>query len=560
MTDNLITLQTYLEKNQSFQIPNYQRGYVWGKSRGSEKDSVSYMMESIQNCFLNETDLFLQGITVCEHDGLIELIDGQQRTTFLYLLLTFLEYPNKIHLKYPIRTESQKFLDSIACKSSNYILSLCQENVNEEFQDIFYFKKTIRIINGFVKNDEKRELLNFILKRIKFLYIPIPKEKAVVVFSMMNGNKAKMKYEEIIKAEMLRLVSNGINIACKELDEAESLRWEQNLLRSKYAREWDKWLYWWNRDDVKAFYHTDNVMGLLIETYYYSKEKNRRGKFNYENFRDCFLRGDNNELSAKKTFYQLRNLQKRFEDSFNNISLHNQLGIILTILNKDNRKQFIRYYFTEHNDIKIEDYLKYVLLFVSHTVIIDKLNGNENESIQDALSNLEKAISDKFLYTNKEYYELCSAQLLRLNMEQDTKLGRFFDFNIWNNRSLEHIYPKSKVYHKDETNGNLLDGNENILIPTNIDDTYLNRDDFYENETEHCIGNLVLLYKDNNSKFGNSSFDRKKSIYFDLNENFSSRHLLHTISVFAESKWGIKEIHENKKETINKIKEYYGIQ
>lgn len=557
MTNNLITLQTYLEKDQPFQIPNYQRGYVWGKSRGSEKDSVSYMMESIQNCFLNKTDLFLQGITVCEHDGLIELIDGQQRTTFLYLLLTFLEYPNKIDLEYPIRTESQNFLNSIACKSSNDILSLCQENVNEEFQDIFYFKKTIRIINGFVKNDEKSKLLKFILKRIKFLYIPIPKEKSVIVFSMMNGNKAEMKYEEIIKAEMLRLVSNGINIACKEQDEAEALRWEQNLLRSKYAREWDKWLYWWNRDEVQAFYHTDNVMGLLIETYY-SKGKNNKRKFNYENFRDCFLRGDNNELSAKNTFYHLRHLQKRFEDSFNNISFHNPLGIILTVLKENYRKQFIRYYFADNNDINIEDYLKYVLLFVSHTVIIDKLNGNENESIQDALSKLEAAISDDLLYTNKEHYELCSAQLLRLNMEQDTKLGRFFDFNIWDNRSLEHIYPKSKVYHKDE-DGNLVDGNNNILDSEIIDASYLNRDNFRGNGTEHCIGNLVLLYKDNNSEFGNSSFDKKKSIYFDLNNQFYSRHLLHTISIFAKSKWGVKEIQENKDETINEIKKYYGI-
>ena len=79
---------------------------------------------------------------------------------------------------------------------------------------------------------------------------------------MMNGSKAEMHTEEIIKAEILRLVSledNSLNN-----DDVDAVRWEQNLLRSKYAREWDKWQYWWNREEVSCFYHTKNVMGLLI--------------------------------------------------------------------------------------------------------------------------------------------------------------------------------------------------------------------------------------------------------------------------------------------------------
>jgi hypothetical protein len=146
-------------------------------------------------------------------------------------------------------------------------------------------------------------------------------------------------------------------------------------------------------------------------------------------------------------------------------------------------------------------------------------------------------------------------------MEQDTNLKRFFNFKIWKERSLEHIYPKSKVYHYNE-NGDLVDGNENPLQQSVIDDSYLNRDDFNNNGSEHCIGNLVLLYKNDNSRFSNSSFHEKKSIYFNLEEykNFQSRDLLHTMSVFAKDKWGVKEIQENKKSIINEIKNYYGIQ
>lgn len=30
--NNLISLKNYLDKDKTFVIPNYQRGYVWGKS------------------------------------------------------------------------------------------------------------------------------------------------------------------------------------------------------------------------------------------------------------------------------------------------------------------------------------------------------------------------------------------------------------------------------------------------------------------------------------------------------------------------------------------------
>lgn len=566
MSNNVITVGNYLIKHLPFLVPNYQRGYIWGKSRGNEKDSVSFLMESILNSFQNKTELFLQGITVCEHDNVIELIDGQQRTTFLYLFLNYLGSNTEFELQYPIRKESEDFLRSIKGKHPCDILSMCAENENEQRQDIYYFKKTIRIIDKLITGKEKSKLVNFILNKVKFLYISIPKEKAITVFSMMNGNKALMKYEEIIKAEMLRLVSNETEVTEESEQQKEAIRWEQNLLRSKYAREWDRWLYWWNRNEVKDFYHTDNVMGLLIETYYYSKNQDKNRKFNFENFRDKLLRSENDELSAKNTFYDLRHLQKRLEDSYNDVTTHNTLGTILFILGNDDRKSFIRTYFANHENIDIKEYLKYALLFVSHAKIMDKLKGkkyseDETDQIEEAKSNLKEAINNDLLYQNQEYYELASAQLLRLNIKQDTNLKRPFNFEIWKKRSLEHIYPKSKVYHHNE-NGDLVDGNENSLQQSVIDDSYLNRDDFNNNGSEHCIGNLVLLYKNDNSKFSNSSFNEKKSIYFNLMKYgcFQSRDLLHTMSVFAKEKWGVKEIQENKKSIINEIKNYYGVQ
>ena len=549
-----ITLRQFLNKGKTFVIPNYQRGYVWGKARGSEKNSVEYMLESIENSLNNNVELFLQGVTVTETENEIILIDGQQRTTFFYLLLVCLGYKEPFNISYPIRTESDEFLKSLKDKSQEELGKTSVELQSENYQDVFYFKKTIRAILAKAKNWNVEK----ILEQVKFLYIMIDADKASLVFSMMNGSKADMKTEEIIKAEMLRLVSSDKDTA-NNPQEAEALHWEQNLLRSKYAREWDKWLYWWNREDVADFYHTGgSTMGLLVTTYLKSKggKVTKEGKY-FEEFRDKLLRDGNNEVLAKNVFYDLRHLQKKFEDVFNESKLYNTIGAILTLHNNEDRERFIRWYFSSEGQKDLNEYYKLVFLGLSHTVIIE----NNAEVIESAKEDMLKAISSNNLYNENSIYGFM--QLLRRNIEEDTKLHRNFNFKIWQEKSLEHIYPKSKFFK--------VEGIDNVSKYIRGDgceieekDTIglINESDFNGQGNEHCIGNLVLLYKNENSGFGAKSFDDKKSIYFnvDVEKPFRSRHLLHTISVFANKDWGVKEIIENKKQIIDEIINYYDIQ
>ncbi len=551
-----ITLRQFLAKGKTFVIPNYQRGYVWGKSRGSEKDSVKYLLESIENSIVNNTELFLQGVTVTEMDDSIILIDGQQRTTFFYLLLTCLNYQNPFDLNYPIRKESDTFLKSLKGLNQTELREICKENQEEEYQDIFYFKKTIREILDKASSWN----MNKILDQVKFLYIDIAAEKATLVFSMMNGSKADMKTEEIIKAEMLRLVSSDKETANSQ-QESEAIHWEQNLLRSKYAREWDKWLYWWNREEVTEFYHTGkSIMGLLVKTYLKSKGGSipKEGRY-FEQFRDKLLRGENNEILSKNVFYDLRHLQKKFEDVFNDSRLYNTIGAILTLHNSEDRERFVQWYFTTDDPKDLDRYYKLIFLGLTHTVILAK---DTEEQVETAKEQMLQAISSDNLYNENSIYAFM--QLLRRNIEEDTKLHRKFIFNIWQEKSLEHIYPKSKFYKVVKGTGETpryIRGDGNEISENEISDL-INESAFQGQGNEHCIGNLVLLYKNENSGFGAKSFDDKKSIYFnvDVEKPFKSRHLLHTISVFANKEWGVKQIVENKKQFITEIKNYYGIQ
>lgn len=569
---SILTLKELLQKQKMFVIPNYQRGYIWGKSHvNGGKNSVEYILESIMCSYETKRDLFLQGITVTEDAGSVTLIDGQQRMTFFYLLLNYLWREKGLKtdvdfsIRYSIRTESQGFLDKIKKAEKGTLLKLCSEDKDEKFQDLFYFKKTIRDID--CSSIEKTEgFLDFLLDKIKFLYVPVQKENATNVFSMMNGNKALMKDCEKVKAEILRLVSQ------EEENVTQSVVWEQDILRSRYAREWDRWLYWWNREEVKVFFCTTDIMGWLLSAYLKSKSaSSKKAEYTFQNFQETCLRGSVPKNKAEEVFYELRQLQKTFEDVYNSVAddkkLHNKVGAILHVLKKEDRERFVISYFAkrEFSVDEIEQYYKYVFLSLSHNDIAkaikqadDRRNQDEDE-VREKIEEMLKALKNDYLYMDKDDCNFACLQLLRMNIDADSLLGRPFDFSIWKERSLEHIWPKSKVYHTDDK-GRLFNGNDDSLNKGDVTSDMLNRAQFKGNGSEHCIGNLVLLYKSDNSSFNAKSFDEKKKTYFDMDglSTFKSRTLLHTMSVFASATWGVKEIRENKQKMIKSVEEYYG--
>lgn len=537
-----ITLQEYLDKGKRFVIPDYQRGYVWGKNRDGEKNSVENLLDDLVLRYSASTGVFLQGFTVTEKPNEIVIIDGQQRTTCLYLLLKWLGYANPIEIQYEIRKASNDYLKSLD-------ISKIEENIKEEFQDIFFFKKTLRIISSKLDGIDKEKFLSFLLSKVKFLYINVEEDKATRIFTMMNGSKAQMKQEEIIKAEILRIASLNTSDVIDFQQE-----WEHNLLRSRYAREWDKWLHWWNEKDVQTLFRCHNIMGLLISSYLQQKKGNL---LTFETFKAKCLPQESS-YEAKQTFDGLRRIQKRFEDVYNEPSVHNMIGGILRIHSVEDQRKFIFHYFVEDSRENLEDYYKLVFLGLTH----DEIIGKKKKEFAVKYDLAHAAINDDFIYLDDDKKEQAFRLLLRLNIDQDIQQNRLFNFDIWDERSLEHIQPKSKVGH--DVDGVWYDGND---VAKNKDEFTMLRTDIQTtidsqifNTSEHSIGNLVLLYKNDNSQFNSRDFFEKKELFFNPNKNegFRSRHLLHTICVFAEKQeWDGESIAINKMNTVNKFEADY---
>ncbi len=576
MATNFKTLKEYFYPDngrKTFVIPNYQRGYKWSVRLADEQTSVEYLMDSLLEAFNTpDRQYFLQGVTVVEDGDDVILIDGQQRTTTLYLILwclgqAYITGTKDITLNYDIRIRSKEFINSL--KNGDIRI---EKDHNDDIQDIFYFKEAILQIQDKMKDLQegvRSEFYDFIMHKISLLYIVIDKSKAVRTFTMMNGNKATMHDEELTKAEMLHLVSlpnpiaeipavSNMDDSFALMKEMASVEWETNALRSKYAREWDKWLYWWNREDVKEFFNTRKPMGLLLEYYYRREDNDSRSKgskdiYSFGNFRK--LMPDNDKKAAKDVFKGLRDLQKDFEDIFNNPLSFNYLKCSMIGSNNDSDDKFkiISYFIQHKQDIRLlERYTRWRMLGSSHIETTEEYTidptaeegkYSNKEKRRERVEKMIEKLSESDVYNN--WKDMLFKQLLRLNVKEYNKLnngrGVKFDFSIWDNKSIEHIYPKSKFYHKEVDNitGGVrrVDGaGSEVTDLTGL----LDRDTVFKETTrysEHCIGNLVLLYGKNNSEFGALPFEEKKAKFFNNDRSFDSRNLLHTISSFANGTW-----------------------
>ena len=588
--NSVITLDQYINlvktDDKWFVIPAYQRGYVWGKTSRGKTDSVTYLCQTLLDGYRNQSRLFLQGITLSEEKsadgrrtGNYIIIDGQQRTTFFYLLFLWMnDGKREFNLDYQVRTNSRDYLRRLRDIHS------VREDKDDASQDIFFFNKTLRIIREIIGGDKellKDQFRKYILSHVSFIQISLDMEKATSVFNMMNGKRATMKQEELIKADLLRRATKP------EMTGDTAVATENTILRGLLAREWDWWLYWWNRDDVRRFYRRQSAapLGWLLPVCEGSKQ------VSLDSFvRKCLPDEANGVKASKKVFKQLRVKQRRFEEAFDDVVSFNYMAFTLRLIDEDGRFRFLQTYFGElekpafDRDQWLKRYMDLTVIGLTHSEITGEA-GQFEDAFTGKLNDFRKRLSDSYVYRN--YWRDARNWLILRNLDLESKknIRRKFDFSIMdsNQNSLEHVWPKSKVLHQEE--GQWRDGNDKVLDPavavrvkqvsrqlleestgrriTVLEDEahdYLYRSDMAAGVTEHSIGNLVLLYKNDNSRLSNRPFLEKKAILFGDSgdeDAIRSMHLLHTVGKFAKPSWSATDISENYKEEMTAFDEYF---
>src|SRR5690606_31734805 len=140
-----------------------------------------------------------------------ELIDGQQRMTTIFIILSYLNKDRFFHLRYETRKESTEFLNQ---------LSHLTENVSEtplSTIDSYYFFEAYKAVEQwFLKKEEeagfsREDWQSKLLKNTKVIWYAVrskenedSRKQSIEIFTRLNQGKIPLTDAELLKALFLQ--------------------------------------------------------------------------------------------------------------------------------------------------------------------------------------------------------------------------------------------------------------------------------------------------------------------------------------------------------------------
>jgi uncharacterized protein (UPF0297 family) len=552
---NFKSIKEYFSDQRTFVVPYYQRGYKWSlqtNEKRGDKLHLSILLDDLTSEFkkaiVNDKlspyfEYYLQGITVKEKDNEIELVDGQQRTTSLFILLSSLQQKGVTNDS--IRLES-KLLYKVRKAANETLQGFIKGDCDgdDSIQDIAALKKAWQLCNDFVDelDQYKRSLFGeFLLENIKVIYINLDEhQKETEVFSMMNKAKADMNQTDLVKSNLLREASRQLFGALNGITENDGMEWQINQLRGKLASEWDNWRKWWENKQHIDFVKMTGLnfpskesdepdMAAILKFNAHLKDNDILDKNLFEYYKNQTVKHNVSQFNAIEIFDELRLIQSILEEWHADFEIFNYLGMLFKgcgLKEKEKMlKKLFEYYISSKDKIisKIKEEYK-----------TEILGGSQVNQF------ITRLISDDNAYFSQ--YTEVARQLLRMNVLMTNKQGQRFDFSLYEEhnfkneeeikeaqkRSLEHIKPQT--YKNDKVSKEEWERLEKLT---------------------NTVGNLVLVPRGLNSKLSNKNPEEKKHILFEEmlkpdGKNFGL--WLHTLSVFgSHSEWLSKEINKNGK-------------
>ena len=334
----------------NFFIPGYQRGYRWTEQQVNDllndinefepENGSWYCLQPLvtKKTILDinqfKTDIQdkteLQDITDALNKQIrYEVIDGQQRLTTIYLILSYLEKDTKkaesaeqkktYSIEYETRKGSKGFLENISEKAE------AQSNI-----DFFYMHKAYKTIEKFFEKEDKEQFKKKLLNNVKFIWYEIDEgENPVTVFTRLNMGKIPLTNAELIKALFL----NRSNFGAGE-GKNETLR----LRQQEIASEWDNIEYTLQNDEFWLFLNQpgdkrptriDFIFDLICEQDALEVGKENTGTDEYHTFRYFYnyFKTENADIGfcwkTVKKYFQI------FQEWYNDLELYHYVGYLI---------------------------------------------------------------------------------------------------------------------------------------------------------------------------------------------------------------------------------------
>lgn len=571
-TENKNTLLLLPIKNLSnkiFEIGSYQRGYKWGKKEILEllNDIDSYDKSQglycLQPLVLKPLNNKIEKIEINNTSYSIfknnEVVDGQQRTTTIFLLLKYFEYKGWVDKKYlyeidfKTRERSGVFLKEnlplIFDFSLNKITkeelekkeyhdlknvnelwgSFINQNLDYNNVDVYHFfvvtSFLIRWIEEFLFEENKRNVfIQKLLTSVKVIWYSLDSSEKdnQIIKVFLNNNKGKigLTSSELIKALFILDIKNNESVSISDIQ------------INQFASEWDsveKQLqddsFWYfiqpNEEQYQEGTRIDYLFDLLLE-----KPKGADDFFAYRHYEKKF----NSKESILNSWEEVVQLYYKLLNWYKDSEIFHFVGFLTNSSVKNLQKLLIE------NKGSTKEELKKSLRKTIKTSF--KKKGKTEDKQEFFIYSL-----DNLHYEN--YYQETKRVLLFYNVfyYMDNMAGHKFPFELFIKEkwSIEHIIPQTPkdiediamyaqwfedviAYAELEVEPDLIDRikDHKIMESLKKDKELKSNLDKIVTESQditHDLNNLLLLDRNTNSTLSNKLFAEKRSIVLGFDKN-----------------------------------------
>lgn len=365
MAENKIELKSVSELlGMKFFIPSYQRGYrwteqqvkdlledIWEFSKKKKQEYEFYCLQPLVVKCMNNNDKQKAQLNINEE--WYEVIDGQQRLTTMFLILSSLKeaisilgLPTDLYeLKY--QRESKDF------NVTSFLNNISASNaINDSYIDFFYMSSAFKIIDSWLKSNKvnKGDFCNALLKldiddnqdntrdkanNVRFIWYESVDEDPIKVFTRLNIGKISLTNAELIKALFL----NRSNFGEKE---SEHLK----LHQQEIASEWDNIEYTLQNEEFWLFLHEkgydrptriDFIFDLICE----QNSLNLReelyksiGNDDYKTFRYFYEYFRTDSSNIEDCWKEVKKYFQTFKEWFDDLELYHYVGYLRCPLKK----------------------------------------------------------------------------------------------------------------------------------------------------------------------------------------------------------------------------------
>lgn len=191
-----LSIEELFETKDEYIIPIYQRNYAWTDTE------VGQLIDDIRRH--TQGQYYLGSLTVKRRtDGCFEVIDGQQRLTTLYLLLSVLKSPFNLELSFEHREASSNELSIVKQNGE-----LTDTNGSQIATIYHYLQSNAKKLFG-SDNTNQQKFLEKLLTTVQIIRTEIPENTDLnQYFERMNNSGEQLEHHEVIKAKLMSKLSD----------------------------------------------------------------------------------------------------------------------------------------------------------------------------------------------------------------------------------------------------------------------------------------------------------------------------------------------------------------